>query len=76
MSIRHFTPRRRRRGISQRARVVLGGTLALTILLQMTYPLVNGTVLQYLTIATVYAGALTMLLHAYLSFGVKYAPVY
>jgi len=76
MSIRHYTPRRRRRGISQRARVVLGGFLALTILLQMTYPLVEGTTLQYITIATVYIGALTMLLHAYLSFGVRYAVQY
>ena len=76
MSIRHYTPRRRRRGISQRARVVLGGTLATTILLQMLYPLVDGTVLQYITIATVYVGALAMLLHAYLSFGIKYASRY
>ena len=76
MSIRHYTPRRRRRGISQRARVVLGAFLAFTILLQIAYPLTNGTVLQYITIATVYCGALTMLLHAYLSFGVKYASRY
>ena len=73
MSIRHYTPRRRRRGISQRARVVLGAFLALTILLQISYPLTDGTILQYITIATVYTGALTMLLHAYLSFGIKYA---
>lgn len=73
MSIRHYTPRRRRRGISQRARVSLGATLALTILLQITYPLVHGTLLQYITIATVYVGALSMVLHAYLSFGAKYA---
>jgi uncharacterized membrane protein len=55
---------------------VLGGTLATTILLQMLYPLVDGTVLQYITIATVYVGALAMLLHAYLSFGMKYASRY
>jgi putative membrane protein len=55
---------------------VLGGTLATTILLQMLYPLVDGTVLQYVTIATVYVGALAMLLHAYLSFGMKYASRY
>ena len=73
MSIRHYTPRRRRHGISQRARVTLGAALALTILLQITYPLTHGTVLQYITIATVYVGALSMALHAYLSYGVKYA---
>lgn len=73
MSIRHYTPRRRRRGISQRARVTLGASLALTIFLQITYPLVHGTLLQYITIATVYMGALSMVVHAYLSFGPKYA---
>lgn len=76
MSIRHYTPRRRRHGISQRARITLGAALALTILLQITYPLTHGTVLQYITIATVYAGALSMVLHAYLSYGVKYAWQY
>ncbi|CAB4887843.1 unannotated protein [freshwater metagenome] len=73
MSIRHYTPRRRRRGLSQRARVTLGASLALTIFLQITYPLVHGTLLQYITIATVYMGALSMVVHAYLSFGPKYA---
>lgn len=73
MSIRHYTPRRRRHGISQRARVTLGSALALTILLQIAYPLTDGTLLQYITIATVYTGALAMVLHAYLSFGAKYA---
>jgi len=76
MSIRHYTPRRRRHGISQRARVTLGATLALTIFLQMSYPLVNGTVLQYVTIATVFMGAIAMVLHAYLAFGFKYASRY
>jgi uncharacterized membrane protein len=76
MSIRHYTPRRRRRGISQRARITLGASLALTILLQIAYPLTEGTLLQYITIATVYCGALSMLLHAYLSFGSKYLARY
>jgi len=73
MSIRQFTPRRRRRGISQRARYALGGTLALTILLQMSYPLVSGDVLAFITISSVLMGALAMTLHAYLSYGPKYA---
>lgn len=73
MSIRHYTPRRRRHGISQRARVTLGTTLALTILLQISYPLVSGKTLEVITIATVYMGALAMVLHAYLSYGFKYA---
>ena len=76
MSIRQFTPRRRRRGISQRARYALGGTLLLTILLQMSYPLVSGDVLAFITISSVLMGALAMSLHAYLSFGPKYAIRY
>lgn len=76
MSIRHYTPRRRRHGISLRARYALGGTLALTILLQMAYPLTDGDALTVITIATVYIGALSMLLHAYLSYGAKYLTRY
>ena len=76
MSIRHYTPRRRRRGISQRARITLGATLALTILLQISYPLLDGEPLRIVTIATVLVGASAMVLHAYLSFGIKYASRY
>ena len=76
MSIRHFTPRRRRHGISQRARITLGAALASTILLQISYPLTHGSALQYITIATVYMGALSMVLHAYLSYGPKYSSRY
>lgn len=76
MSVRHYNYRRRRHGISQRARLVLGAVLALTILLQMVYPLVSGTALQIITIATIYVGATSMVLHAYLSYGMKYASRY
>ena len=76
MSIRQFTPRRRRRGISQRARYALGGSLGLTILLQMSYPLVSGDVLAFVTISSVMMGALAMAFHAYLSYGPKYATRY
>lgn len=76
MSVRHYNYRRRRQGMSQRARMTLGAALALTILLQMVYPLVSGTTLQVITIATIYVGATAMVLHAYLSFGFKYASRY
>lgn len=76
MSVRHYNYRRRRQGMSQRARMTLGAALALTILLQMIYPLVSGTTLQVITIATIYVGATAMVLHAYLSFGFKYASRY
>lgn len=76
MSVRHYNYRRRRQGMSQRARITLGAALALTILLQMVYPLVSGTTLQVITIATIYVGATAMVLHAYLSYGLKYASRY
>lgn len=76
MSVRHYNYRRRRHGISQRARFVLGAVLALTILLQMAYPLVSGTTLQVITIVTIYVGATSMVLHAHLSYGMKYASRY
>jgi putative membrane protein len=59
--------------MSQRARVTLGATLGLLILLQMAYPLTNGELLRVITIATVLVGATSMVLHAYLSYGFKYA---
>jgi putative membrane protein len=76
MSVRHYTHRRRRHGISQRARITLGAVLGLTILLQISYPLVSGATLEFVTIATIYVGAAAMVLHAYLSFGIKYASRY
>lgn len=76
MSVRHYTRRHRRHGISQRARITLGAVLALTILLQMSYPLISGEALRIITIATIYCGATAMVLHAYLSFGMKYASRY
>lgn len=76
MSIRQYSPRRRRHGISQRAKYALGGALALTILLQMSYPLVDGNLLEFITISSVFMGALAMALHAYLSYGAKYAVRY
>ena len=72
MSIRHYTPRRRRHGLSGRSKFLLGGSLSLTILLQIAYPLLNGKALEVVTIATVYCGAGAMLLHALLSYGTKY----
>ena len=62
--------------MSQRARVTLGAVLGLTILLQMSYPLTDGELLRWITIATVLVGATSMVLHAYLSYGFKYASRY
>ena len=77
MSIRHYNPRRNRRGgISSRAKSFLSLLLALTILLQISYPLVNGEVLRLVTIATVYFGAAAMSLHSLFAYGVRYASTY
>jgi lycopene beta-cyclase len=77
MSIRHYNPRRRRRsGISPQARNVLVGLIALTIGLQISYPLIDGDALRMVTIATVVAGALAMVAHGHLSYGISYSSRY
>ena len=77
MSIRHYSPRRnRRRGISGRAQFALNLTLAIAILLQISYPLLSGEALRVVTISTVYWGAGAMALHALLAFGARYAFTY
>jgi len=77
MSIRHYNPRRRRRGgISPQARNFLFLLVGATIFLQVSYPLIHGDALRIVTIATVYVGALSMVLHGHLSYGVKYSTRY
>lgn len=77
MSIRHYNPRRRRRGgISPIARNFLFFLIGLTISLQISYPLIHGEILRLITIATVYIGALSMVLHGHLSYGAKYSTRY
>lgn len=77
MSIRHYNPRRRhRRGISDRSRFFLYLTLAIALLLQVSYPLLDGESLRIVTIATVYWGAGAMALHALLAYGSKYVFTY
>jgi uncharacterized membrane protein len=77
MSIRHYNPRRRgRRGISDRLRLFLYLTLGVALLLQISYPLLEGEALRVVTISTVYWGAAAMALHALLAFGGRYALTY
>jgi uncharacterized membrane protein len=77
MSIRDFTPRaNRRRGQSQRSKISLTLILAVAILLQIPYPLLDGRALEIFTLLTVYFGAAAMLLHARLCFGNKFALTY
>lgn len=73
MSIRHYTPRRRARGGASPLLIkVMGVALGLAILMQIAYPLVDGTTLQVITIASVYCAALAMFLHGIAAFGARY----
>jgi putative membrane protein len=73
MSIRQYRPRNnRRRGISANQSLGLYLLLAFAIALQMSYPLVNGDALRYITIFTVITGAILMLTHSFLSYGFRY----
>lgn len=77
MSIRHYNPRRRRRGgISPQARNFLFFFIGLTIALQISYPLIHGDVLRIVTIATVLCGALAMVIHGHLAYGANYSTRY
>jgi uncharacterized membrane protein len=50
--------------------------LVLAISLQMLYPFTHGQVLRIVTLTAIYMGALAMTLHAYYSFGFRYAITY
>jgi putative membrane protein len=77
MSIRHYSQRgNRRRGINPKAQALLLTILAVTILFQISYPLLDGESLRVVTIATVYWGAAAMSLHALLAYGSRYAMTY
>ena len=68
MSIRHYSQRgNRRRGINPKAQGLLLTILGVTILLQISYPLLSGEALRVITISTVYWGAAAMAMHALLA---------
>ncbi len=77
MSIRQYRPRgRSRRGMTSRQAWILYTLFALTVGLQILYPLIHGGLLRFTTIAIVYCASLTMLAHALFSFGAKYLSLY
>lgn len=77
MSLHHYSSRSERRtGISKGMNLLLVAVLAVAIVLQIIYPLIDGEALRVLTIAVVYWGAGAMLLHALLSYGARYACTY
>lgn len=74
MSIRQYVPRRRigqQFTISEALPVYL--VFAVALLLQVSYPLLEGEALRLVTLAVVYWGAAAMVLHSYYSFGPKFA---
>jgi putative membrane protein len=74
MSQRYYRPRNRaRRGLTPVQTSILFGLLALEIGLQISYPLISGSALTSVTIATVYVGAVFTWLHAIYSYGNRYA---
>jgi len=73
MSIRHYTPRRKHRGGASPALVTtMSILLVLSIFMQILYPLVNGDVLLFVTIASVYTAAAAMFLHGVAAYGARY----
>ena len=77
MSLRQYRPRKNaRRGISSTQSAILLALLAVAILFQISYPLVDGNPLRIVTILTVYSGAAVMLVHSYLSYGWRYFFTY
>jgi len=73
MSIRHYTSRRRHRGGAPKSvTVAMAIFLGLTISMQILYPLVNGSFLQFVTVASVYTGACAMFLHGVIAYGSRY----
>ncbi len=73
MSIRQYRPRNnRRRGISANQSMGLVFLFILAVALQISYPLVSGDTLRYVSIFFVIAGASLMLVHSLLSYGFRY----
>lgn len=77
MAIRNYIqPPRRRTGPTSFQSILVWSALAIAILIQISYPLVNGNALRVITFATVLSASLAMALHALLTYGRKYAINY
>jgi putative membrane protein len=77
MSLRQFYPKRNsRHQVSSWKMAILYITIAIAILLQISYPLIDGESLRIVTIATVYWAAAAMCIHAVLAYGIKYASIF
>lgn len=77
MSIRQYRPAgRSRRGMTNKQSIFAYSLFAVTVGLQILYPLVHGGLLRIVTLLFVYAGALAILTHAFYSYGFKYLFLY
>jgi putative membrane protein len=74
MSMRQFNPRRSvRQSTSPFLTLLIFVFLVLTIVMQIAYPLIDGAVLDFITIASVYTAATAMFLHGFAVYGPRYA---
>ncbi len=80
MTTRNYRLRRngryKKQTISSQQTFLLYLGLLSAIGLQIAYPLVHGTVLRDITLATVFIGAATMILHSYLVYGPFFAVTF
>ena len=74
MSMRQFIPRKSvRQSTSPFLTLLIFTFLGLTILMQIAYPLVDGSVLDFITVASVYTAATSMFLHGLAVYGARYS---
>ena len=77
MAIRNYIqPPRSRSGPSAFQSAVVWSALAVAVMIQISYPLLDGNSLRVITFATVLSSSLAMALHALLTFGRKYVINY
>ena len=77
MTIRNYRPRRTERGsVSRNQAFLLYLGIFGVIGLQIAYPLIHGNALREVTLATVFVGAATMVLHSYLAHGPLFATLF
>lgn len=74
MSIRQFRPKRNvRQGISAGKKLILNFLFICLISVQISYPLVQGEVLRWITISTVITGGIFIFVDAMINFGSRFA---
>jgi len=76
MSVRQYRPKfNARGGIGTSAKLTLTFLLTAFIFLQMSYPLVKGDALRWITVSTVLIGALYVYFDALLNYGARFANI-